>query len=209
MYSKKEEVLNIWTHGIADLCFLVLGGILIYKLPKTDYLTVLSAVIYVSSLILLYTASTSYHSAKEGSILRSKLRILDHVAIYILIAGSYTPFCLVAMQDRAGISLFIWVWSIAILGSILKIFFTGKLHIISTLGYVFMGWLIVFYWSDLKESVSPEGIKLLIYGGILYSIGAILYVLPGLKYNHAIFHVFIFAGSLVHFWGIYSQVYFI
>jgi hemolysin III len=113
------------------------------------------------------------------------------------------------MENSGGTSLFIWVWSIALLGTILKIFFTGKLNIISTLGYVLMGWLIVFYWSDLKESVSPEGIKLLIYGGIFYSIGAILYVMPGLKYNHAIFHVFIFAGSLVHFWGIYSQIYFI
>ena len=209
MYSRKEEVLNIWTHGLADLCFVILGGILLYKLLETDYLSLSSAVIYVSSLILLYTASTCYHSAKEGSVLRSRLRILDHVAIYILIAGSYTPFCLVAMEDSGGISLFIWVWSIALIGSIVKIFFTGKLNIISTLGYVFMGWLIVFYWSDLKESVSSEGIQLLIYGGILYSIGAVLYVLPGLKYNHAIFHVFIFAGSLVHFWGIYSQIYFI
>ncbi len=209
MYSRKEEILNIWTHGIADLCFVFLGSIFLYKLPQTDYLSLTSAIIYVCSLILLYSASTCYHAAKEGSELRSRLRILDHVAIYALIAGSYTPFCLVAMKDNGGTSLFIWVWSIAILGSIIKIFFTGKLNLISTLGYVLMGWLIVFYWSDLKESVSSEGIQLLIYGGILYSIGALLYVLPGLKYNHAIFHVFIFAGSLVHFWGIYSQIYFI
>jgi hemolysin III len=159
MYSKKEETLNIWTHGIADLCFVVLGGILLLKVGPADNINFVSAIIYVSSLILLYTASTCYHSAEEGSVLRSRLRIFDHVAIYILIAGSYTPFCLVAMENSGGTSLFIWVWSIALLGTILKIFFTGKLNIISTLGYVLMGWLIVFYWSDLKESVSPEGIK--------------------------------------------------
>lgn len=199
MYSKKEEKLNIWSHALGFIVFLLLGIEGIYQALKIDFNTGFTISIYALSLWALYAASTLYHSAPNPSIKRSRLRIFDHAAIFGLIAGSYTPFCILGIGGSTGNQITLIVWIIALVGIVLKVFFTGKYDKISTAMYLLMGWLIVFYWTDLKDSLTIPAKNLLITGGVLYSIGAILYALPKLKYNHAIFHVFVFAASMSHF----------
>ena len=199
MYSKKEEKLNIWSHALGFIVFLFFGIEGIFKALKTDFKTGFIIGIYALSLWSLYAASTLYHSAPYPSIKRSRLRIFDHAAIFGLIAGSYTPFCILGIGGSTGSQITLIVWIIALIGIVLKVFFTGKYDKISTAMYLLMGWLIVFYWGDLRDSLTAPARNLLIAGGVLYSIRAILYAIPKLKYNHAIFHVFVFTASMSHF----------
>ena len=161
-----------------------------------------SLVIYALSLILLYAASTFYHSAKEDS-KRRKLNILDHAAIYVLIAGTYTPFTIITLDGVLGWIIFATTWIFAMLGIILKLFFTGRFDKLSTAMYLLMGWQIVFVFKTLMENIAPEGLDLLISGGIFYSVGAVFYSIKKIKYNHAIFHVFVVMGSLCHFFTVF------
>jgi len=157
----------------------------------------------MASLIILYAASTFYHAAKNA-IKRRRLNIFDHAAIYVLIAGSYTPYCLVALDSTLGNYMVIFVWLFALVGIILKLFFTGKFNIISTAMYLLMGWQVVFFIKPLIENLSYYSLNLLFLGGVFYSIGAILYVIKKLSYNHAIFHLFVLLGSISHFLSIYN-----
>jgi hemolysin III len=161
-----------------------------------------SFIIYGSSLVILYAASTFYHAAKNPTI-RRKLNIVDHAAIYVLIAGSYSPFCLVALDSTLGWYMFLCVWIFALTGIILKLFFTGRFDKISTAMYLLMGWQVLFFIRPLMDSLTENGLYLLIGGGVSYSIGAVLYSIKKLPYNHAIFHVFVLAGSVCHFLAIY------
>ena len=156
-------------------------------------------------MITLYTASTIYHASKEPR-LRSKLRIADHAAIYILIAGTYTPVCILTLPDQIGKTLLIVIWSVGIAGVILKLFFTGKYDKLSTVMYVLMGWIAVFAIKPLMDNMSNEGLLWLLSGGIFYTIGAVLYSIKKLPMNHAIFHIFVLGGSASHFAMIYSHV---
>ena len=207
MYSTREEKANIISHGFGFILFLTLGLILVAQLDYHDWVQIISGWTYTLSLLILYAASTLYHMAPGNSLKRSRLRIFDHSAIYVLIAGSYTPFCLMGLGDPVGYKVIIIVWGIAIIGVVLKLFFTGKFDRLSTLLYLFMGWFVVLYWPDLNESLSTESINLLILGGIFYSIGAVLYAIPKLPFNHAIFHIFVLAGSLTHFYAIYKTIF--
>ena len=152
-----------------------------------------------------FIISTLYHASKEPQ-KRFKLKVFDHAAIYVLIAGSYTPFTLVSLNGETGWLIFSMVWVMAFTGIILKLFFTGKFKIVSTAMYVLMGWLIVFYFQDLTASLHEKGVFYLILGGVLYTIGAILYSIKKIKFNHAIFHFFVLAGSFCHFLSIYLYV---
>ncbi|MGB0837967.1 MAG: PAQR family membrane homeostasis protein TrhA [Flavobacteriaceae bacterium] len=207
MYSKKEERINIWSHAIGFITFLLLGVILCLKTIGHSWIWTSAALIYSLSLAILYLSSTLYHNAPADSKKREKWRIMDHASIYLLIAGSYTPFCLVGLYPEPGIHLFYIIWAIAIAGVILKIFFTGRFDYLSTAGYLAMGWMAMIYWEDFSERLTHQAVDYLIIGGIFYSIGAILYAIPKIKYNHAIFHFFIIAGSLAHFIGIYFYVF--
>ena len=138
--------------------------------------------------------------------LRSRLRINDHASIYVLIAGTYTPFVLVTLNGPLGWTIFGLSWGMALTGIILKIFFTGKYNLISTLMYVFMGWIIIFAIKPLINNLSNEGIVWLFNGGIAYTIGAVLYGIKRLKFNHAIFHIFVLMGSFSHFVSVYFYV---
>ena len=198
-YNPKEEKLNIYTHFIGIILSLFGLFILLYKsITEGDTLQIISYCVFGISMITLYSASTLYHSA-INPIKRAKLKIFDHVSIYLLIAGSYTPFTLVSLKDFDGWMVFSIVWTFALIGIIIKLFFTGRFKIISTLMYVFMGWMIVFSWNDLKLSLSAEGINWLIAGGISYTIGAVLYSIKKIPYNHAIFHLFVLVGTFCHF----------
>lgn len=205
-YSPTEEKLNIWSHAFGIFLSIIALVLLIIKAVQQDNIwMMISFPIFGVSLILLYLASTLYHASKEPQ-KRFKLKVFDHAAIYVLIAGSYTPFTLVSLNGETGWLIFSMVWVLAFTGIILKLFFTGKFKIISTAMYVLMGWLIVFYFQDLTASLHEKGVFYLILGGVLYTIGAILYSIKKIKFNHAIFHFFVLAGSFCHFLSIYLYV---
>lgn len=205
-YSPTEEKLNIWSHAFGIFLSIIALVLLIIKAVQQDNIwMMISFPIFGVSLILLYLASTLYHASKEPQ-KRFKLKVFDHAAIYILIAGSYTPFTLVSLNGETGWLIFSMVWVMAFTGIILKLFFTGKFKIVSTAMYVLMGWLIVFYFQDLTASLHEKGVFYLILGGVLYTIGAILYSIKKIKFNHAIFHFFVLAGSFCHFLSIYLYV---
>ncbi|MCG1035288.1 PAQR family membrane homeostasis protein TrhA [Polaribacter sargassicola] len=203
-YSKKEENLNIWSHALGLVASIIVFPFLLLKaFSYLGFWQITSFIIYGFSLIILYVASTFYHAAKEPK-KRRKLNIFDHAAIYVLIAGSYTPFCLVALNSNLGWYMFIAVWLFALTGVILKLFFTGRFDKISTAMYLLMGWQIMFFIKPLISALSSYNLKLLIAGGVFYTIGAVLYSIRKLPYNHAIFHVFVLLGSLSHFLAIYN-----
>lgn len=206
IYSEKEEKLNIYTHGFGLIASIVALIFLLKKsLASGEKIHIISAIIYGLSMIILYAASTFYHAAKEPNI-RYKLNIFDHASIYVLIAGTYTPFSLITLQGWIGWTIFGVAWGLAIIGIILKLFFTGRFDKISTIAYVLMGWLIVFAIKPLIESLSTEGLIWLFAGGIFYTVGAILYSIEKIKYNHAIFHIFVLLGSFCHFVAVYYHV---
>ncbi|WP_271405678.1 PAQR family membrane homeostasis protein TrhA [Tenacibaculum soleae] len=205
-YSKKEEKLNVLTHGFGLVLTIVAVPFLVLKsLEYNEFWKISSFVIYSLSLIILYAASTFYHAAKEPK-LRRRLNIFDHAAIYVLIAGSYTPFCLVVLPDSSGWYLFVFVWLFALAGVVLKLFFTGKFDKLSTALYLIMGWQVIFLIKPLMNSLSSDGLFYLMAGGVFYTVGAILYSIKKIPYNHAIFHVFVLLGSFSHFWAIYKHV---
>jgi len=205
-YSPTEEKLNIWTHAFGIFLSIIALVLLIIKAVQQDNIwMMISFPIFGVSLILLYLASTLYHASKEPQ-KRFKLKVFDHAAIYVLIAGSYTPFTLVSLNGETGWLIFSMVWVMAFTGIILKLFFTGKFKIVSTAMYVLMGWLIIFYFQDLTAHLHEKGVFYLILGGVLYTIGAILYSIKKIKFNHAIFHFFVLAGSFCHFLSIYLYV---
>ena len=202
-YSEKEEQLNIWSHGLGLIASIIVFPFLMIKaLTYSNFWDIASFVIYGLSLIILYAASTFYHAAKKPKV-RRRLNIFDHAAIYVLIAGSYTPFCLVALNSNLGWWMFIAVWLFALTGIILKLFFTGRFDKISTAMYLLMGWQMMFFVKPLISALTSFSLNLLIAGGVFYSVGAILYSIKKMPYNHAVFHVFVLAGSVSHFLAIY------
>ena len=205
-YSQAEERLNIITHfagfvlSIVALVFLV-----IHAQVCGNIWHLVSFSVFGASLITLYGASTLYHRAKDP-VIRKRLRVLDHAAIFVLIAGTYTPFTLVTLKGEVGWIIFGVVWGLALAGIILKLFFTGRYQLLSTLMYVGMGWVIIFAIKPLIESFSSDGLFWLLAGGIAYTLGAVLYNIKKLKFNHAIFHVFVLMGSFCHFVSVYHYV---
>lgn len=206
-YSPLEEKINVLSHALGFvLSVIAFILMLIYASIDGNAWHIVSFSIYGASLIILYASSTLYHNAKNP-VTRRKLRVLDHAAIYVLIAGSYTPFLLITLQDTtAGWVVFGLVWSFAIVGIVLKLFFTGRFNTLSTIMYVAMGWLAVFAIKPLIENLAPEGFFWLVLGGFFYTIGAILYSIKKLDYNHAIFHIFVLLGSFCHFMSVFFYV---
>lgn len=205
-YSPLEEKINIWSHGLGVVLSIIALFLLVIKATKfQDPYAILSFVLFGLSMLSLYIASTSYHSAKDLD-KRYKLKIYDHISIFVFIAGSYTPYALITLQGKEGWIVFAVVWGVAIVGSILKIFFTGRFKLLSTLLYVAMGWIVVFSYGSLAENLDKNGLFWLLAGGLAYTIGAIFYSIGRLKLNHAIFHIFVLLGSLCHFISIYFYV---
>ncbi|WP_244140779.1 PAQR family membrane homeostasis protein TrhA [Kaistella flava (ex Peng et al. 2021)] len=206
IYSVVEERLNIWSHFIGFLLSIVA---LVFLINRALYLESTRALISFSifgvSMIILYLASTLYHSSKNP-LLRYRLNIFDHSAIYVLIAGTYSPFALVSLSGREGYTIFAVVWGMAIIGIIFKFFFIGRLNILSTILYVAMGWLIILSFDSLMYHLNFRGVVWLISGGVSYTIGAVLYNITKLKFNHFIFHMFVLLGTFCHFMSIYFYV---
>ena len=206
VYSPEEERINIISHAIGFLLSIVALVLLVKKANLyANSREVLSVSIYGVSMIILYAASTLFHSAKHG-IRRKRFQIFDHAAIFVLIAGTYTPFALITLPDSTGKLLFIIAWAFALVGVVLKLFFTGKYDTISTILYVLMGWMILFVIKPLINNLALDGLYWLMAGGISYSIGAVLYSMKKIKYNHATFHMFVLMGSFCHFYSIYFYV---
>ncbi|WP_283640154.1 PAQR family membrane homeostasis protein TrhA [Mesonia mobilis] len=205
-YRQAEEKINVITHAFGFLLSVIAFIFFIKKSIELQNLGyAISTIVYAVSLMVLYAASTGYHSAKRRK-LRARLNIFDHAAIYILIAGTYTPFTLITLKGTLGYILFSIVWAVAVVGVILKLFYTGKFKLLSTIMYVAMGWIVIFAIKPLLENLPTNGIWLLFAGGFFYTLGAVLFMFDKLKFNHAIFHVFVLLGSISHFLAIYFYV---
>ena len=205
-YSPLEERTNIISHAIG-LVLSVIGTLLMLLRASGsgDILQIIGAGIFGASLIALYAASTLYHSAKDPKV-RARLRIVDHATIYLLIAGTYTPFTLITLKGWVGWTVFGVSWGMATCGVVLKLFFTGRYNVLSTLMYVFMGWIIIFAIKPLVNSFPIDGIFWLIAGGLAYTTGAVIYSIKKIPFNHAIFHMFVLLGSFCHFVSVYVYV---
>jgi hemolysin III len=205
-YSPLEERINVLSHALGFvLSIFALALLVAYANRYGSLLHVLSFAVFGVSLIILYAASTLYHSTTNPA-RRVRFRILDHAAIYILIAGTYTPIMLVILSGSLGWLMFGITWGFAAIGIVLKLFFTGKYSHASTAMYVFMGWLIVFAIKPLINNFSADGLWWLLAGGLAYTVGAVIYSIKKIKFHHAIFHVFVLAGSACHFVMVYFYV---
>ncbi len=205
-YPPLEEKINIGSHALG-LVLSVVGLVLLLSLDseRGGFIRPLAFTVYGISMILLYTVSTIYHSSKKPGT-RSKMRVLDHAAIYLLIAGTYTPFMLLTLPGSLGYSILAAAWGMAVVGIALKIFYTGHFEILSTALYVLMGWAIVFAIKPLAANLDTGGLYWLIGGGVAYTVGAVLYAIKKIPFNHAIFHVLVLVGSACHFVSIYFYV---
>jgi hemolysin III len=201
----KEERYNTLTHAFG-IVLAILGFFLMWnRSSEMESKSVFSVVIYSCSLIVLFTASTLYHSVdKKG--LKTRLRVLDHISIYYLIAGSYTPVALITLVEGNGWLIFYLIWGFALLGTVLKVFFTGRFEVFSLLLYLLMGWLIVFDIVNLIESSSSTALFLLFLGGAFYTGGIFFYVKHRIPYNHLIWHLFVLGGAISHWLYIYFEV---
>ncbi|HKL41724.1 MAG TPA: hemolysin III family protein [Clostridia bacterium] len=201
-----EEIGNAISHGVGLGLSIAALVILIYVgLKYGDSRYVVSYSIYGSSLVILYLASTLYHSVPEGKV-KDIFKIFDHSAIFILIAGTYTPITLIALKGRLGTTLFVIVWTIAFFGIVFKLFFSKKYKRLSTIMYLLMGWLIIFAIKPLLTNLNTISTIFLVSGGIVYSLGTIFYLWKNLKFNHLIWHFFVLGGSVCHFFMMYFLI---
>lgn len=203
--TKQEELLNAWTHGIGATLGIAALVLLVVYADNTLPWSLFSVIVYGISIIILFLASTFYH-AVEGEKRKHYFRIVDHISIYFLIAGTYTPVLLIALRASLGWPLFWTVWGIAAFGVILKLFFTGKFEIFSTLLYLVMGWLIIFDFSNVSAALGSDGILWLYAGGMFYTVGIVFYAIQKIPYNHVIWHLFVLAGAICHFFMIFMHV---
>ena len=200
-----EERLNAISHAIGVILgFIGLFVLLSNNTSKNQY-AVFSILVYSLSVIILFASSTLYHYVSNFE-LKRKLRILDHIGIYLLIAGTYTPVALIMLANGNGWLIFYIVWGIALVGTVLKLFFTGKYEYISLLLYLLMGWLIVFDFQNLLDRTSDLGIILLMLGGAFYTIGILFYAIRRIPYNHLIWHFFVLGGAISHWLFIFCDV---
>lgn len=194
--SQREETFNFATHLFGFILSIVGFLYLLYAANST--MALITSVIYGTTLVALYGASTFYHSCK---VLEKKhiLKVVDHACIYLLIAGSYTPFSLGPLQESGGFNLLMIEWIIAIVGIIMKIIAIHRFHFISLIAYLAMGWLVMFSFNDLRNTLSMDSIIWLIAGGVIYSLGTLFYIWDNLPFNHGIWHLFVLGGSACHY----------
>lgn len=200
-YTGEEEIANSITHGIGLALAITALVLLTIKATSRSDLSTVSYVIYGASLVVLYLFSTLYHSLPICA--KKVFGIFDHNSIFILIAGTYTPFCLSILKGALGWSIFGIVWGIAILGIVLYSVFGSKIKIVSLFAYIITGWLIVIAFKEIKANLSSLSFNLLVVGGIAYTVGCIFYALKKIKWMHTIWHLFVIAGSVLHFFAIY------
>jgi len=195
----RDEIANVVTHGIGVLLSVGAGAALIALASvQAGTREMISVAVFSASLVLLYSASTLYHAAGHPET-KARLKVLDHCAIFILIAGTYTPFTIAAIRGGWGWSLFGMIWGMAMIGIVFKLFFTGRFKVLSTAMYIGMGWLVVIALVPLMQALSGAGLAWLVVGGVLYTAGTLFYHRESIPYSHAIWHGFVLAGSSCHF----------
>lgn len=205
-YTLSEQIANSVIHGIGLVAAIIAGSVLVTLTAQVAGVReVVSVAVFSVTAVLLFTASTLYHSIPHPRA-QHVLKVLDHCAIFLLIAGTYTPFTLVGLRGGWGWGLFALVWTLAVLGIAIKLFFTGRFRVVSTLVYVAMGWVVVVAIGPLLERVPPDTIAWLVAGGVLYTGGAVFYLWRRVPYNHAIWHAFVLAGCVCHFVAVFTQV---
>ncbi len=202
-----EEIANSVTHGVG-LLLSIAGLVILIVLaapPSAGACRVVSFSIYGSSMILLYAASTFYHSFPQERV-KNIFKIIDHSAIYLLIAGTYTPFTLVLLRGAWGWSLFGTIWGLALAGIIFKVLFVKKFKVLSVIIYLIMGWLVLIAIVPLVKNIPSGGLGWLVAGGVLYSLGVIFYSWNRFRFHHSVWHLFVLGGSICHFLAILFYV---
>jgi hemolysin III len=202
VFSKGEEIANSITHGIgALLSIAALVLLIVFSALHGNGWHLAGFMVFGITMLMLYMSSTFVHSFPPGKV-KDLFEIFDHASIYFFIAGTYTPFLFIAVKGALGWWLFGAVWGIALIGTVFKCFFAKKFVFLSTILYVVMGWLIVFAWDPLVDALPPVAFAFLVTGGILYTVGAVFYVWRGFRYHHMIWHLFVLAGSIFHFFAV-------
>lgn len=206
-YTKHEEIWNAVTHGFGAACAIAALVIaIIMAAVRGNAWYIVSFSIYGATQIILYLESTLYHSIPNAKVKRL-FRKFDHMSIFILIAGTYTPFCLTVLRGPIGWTIFGIVWGCAVIGIILKCFNTGKYENLSTALYIAMGWIIIIAIKTLYQRMPMWGLITLVAGGVAYTAGTYFFTNDKIKYNHAIWHLFVLAGSMLHFVAVISLLY--
>lgn len=199
LFSLVEETLHSISHGIGTgLAIVGLAVLVVLAVSNGNIFHIISFSIFGSSLVMLYLASTLYHGIQNPR-LKQIFKISDHASIYLLIAGTYTPFLLIALRGTTGWTMLVVVWAIALAGVIYKIFFIERFHVLSVVSYILMGWLCVFVFKEMIASIPMGGIIWLILGGFFYMVGVIFYALQRVPYMHLVWHFFVLAGSICHY----------
>lgn len=202
----RQELANVLTHGLGVILAIGGGAVLIALAAiHAGSREIVSVSVFVASLIILYTISTLYHAARDQR-WKSRLKVLDHCAIFVLIAGTYTPFTIAALRGGWGWSLFGVIWGLALIGIVFKLFFTGRFQRLSTATYIGMGWLVIIALFPLIQVVTSWALVWLIAGGVFYTAGTVFYHVSRLPYAHAIWHVFVLFGSICHFTAVTVQL---
>ena len=205
-YSMAEEVAHVITHGVGLLLSVAALVVLVVSASlRGDAWHIVSAIIYGTTLVLLYAASTCYHASWSPRA-KAFFQTLDHAAIYLLIAGTYTPFTLVNLRGGWGWSLFGVVWGLALFGVLLEAVAARRVRMLSLILYLGLGWLVAIAVKPLLASVAAGGVILLVLGGLAYSGGVVFFVWRRLPYHHAVWHVFVMAGSVFHFFAVLFYV---
>jgi len=211
LYTFKEEVANVLTHGLGAVFSIVgLGFLVVFAAMGADPWRIVSVSIFGATMLLMYLASTLYHALPHPPV-KKALRVCDHCCIYLLIAGTYTPFALVSLRGPWGWTLFGLMWGIAAAGCLFKIFFMDHAKScwqdrVSTLLYVLMGWMVIFAFKPSLELIPPGALFLCLLGGLAYTGGVVFYLWERLPYNHAIWHLFVLGGSVLHFCAIFYYI---
>lgn len=202
----REELVNALTHGVGAAAAVAGSGVLITLAAlHGDRWQLAGAIVFGVCLLLLYLASTLYH-AVQHPVAKARLKVFDHCAIYLLIAGTYTPFTLIGLRGSWGWGLFSAIWTLALAGVVFKLFFTGRFKRLSTGIYIAMGWLIVVAIKPLLDAVDGWTLGWLVAGGLAYTLGTVFYHRPGLRYSHAIWHLFVIGGSVCHYVAVFAHV---
>ncbi|PKM93924.1 MAG: hemolysin D [Firmicutes bacterium HGW-Firmicutes-1] len=205
-FTVGEEIAHAITHGVGVLLGIAALVLLAIKGTHSGSLIYsISMVLYASSLIILYTNSMLYHAFKQGKA-KDVFERFDHLSIYILIAGSYTPLCLLAIGGVKGIIICCIQWALAIVGVVFKAIWIDRFVKIHVMIYLLMGWMIIFFVSNIFTTISFMGILFLVLGGLAYSIGVLFYVFNWFKYHHFVWHLFVLAGSILHFLSVYLYI---
>ena len=205
-YPPAEERANVLTHAFGALAALAAGLVMVTQsVVRGDGWQWASAIVFSASMLALYLASTAYHRAVDAR-RRARLKIVDHCAIYLLIAGTYTPFTLTLLREGPGWTLFIAIWSLAAAGCVFKLFFTGRFKLVSTLIYIAMGWLVMLDAAPVYRALPGWIFGWLLAGGLAYTLGTVFYLWKSLPYSHAIWHGFVALGTACHFIAVWSLV---